>query len=251
MKKHKAHITTGLLILSLTSLSLKAADTNNVSTTENKVQPHSIAFICYIGIAVAAGYAVYSIYLCCKSAGLTSPPPPPTPSGTNSSNAQISFAPMDYSVPTPGSTNGVGGTNTSTSGLVSGSSIIYLNAILVTNNDVSMEVKQDISTNGWTDWQGNPYTWFFVTQTDPGGPHIQTSTNLFDWTDANYTVSMWLSSSVSPDPNFLHLTNMATVLYDGNGIPLVTNWSAITPGVPVNTGFPATAPQMYFRGVTP
>jgi len=245
-----AYITTGLLILSLTSLSLKAADTNSVSTTPNRVQP-KFGVVCWLGVAAAAGLVVYAVYKCCQAAGLTSSPPPPTPPGTNSTIAQFTFSPMDYTVPTPGSTNGVGGTNTSTSNLVPGSSVVYFNTILVTNNDASMEAKQDISTNGWTDWQGNPYTWFFVTQTDTNGPHIQTSTNLVTWTDEKYLVYMWLSSSVSPDPNLQYLTNMVTVLHDGNGVPLVTNWSSITPGVPVNTGFPATAPQMYFRGVTP
>jgi len=158
---------------------------------------------------------------------------------------------MDSSVPTPGSTNGVAGTNIYAASLVAGTSIIYPNVVLATNNDVSMAAKQDISTNGWTDWQGNTYTWFFVTQTDPSQPHIQTSTNLVDWADANYSVNIWLSSSVTSDPSMSNFTNMVSVLYDGNGVPLVTNWSHVSTNAPINIGVPATAPQMYFRGVTP
>jgi len=99
--------------------------------------------------------------------------------------------------------------------------------------------------------KGFGYTWLLVTQTDPNGPHTQTSTNFTAWKDANYSVLMWLSSSVSPDPNMQYLTNIVTVLYDENQIPLVTNWSAITTSAPINIGFPSSVPQMYFRGVTP
>jgi hypothetical protein len=241
MKKYMTRIITVLLAFSLTSFSLKAADTNSVP----KPQPKFV--LCALAVAAAAGFVVYSIYRCVQTAGLASPPPPPPNNGTNSSSPNIVFAPHDLTPPGP--TNGVSGTNSST--LVVVPSVLKFDVVLATNNDPNVELKQDVSTNGWVDWQGNTYTWFFTTQTDPSGPHVQTSTNLVAWTDASNTVNMWFSSSASPDPDMLYFTNMVVVFYDGNGIPLLTNWSAVTPNVPVNAGVPATEPQMYFRGVTP
>lgn len=243
MKKYIVGIITCLLVLSTTSYSIAS----NVNLDpQTKPKPNVVPFICGVAVALSAIYVVYSVYLCCQSAGLTSPPPPPAPPGTNAPNNNISFSPHDDLIP-PDSTNTYAHTNI----FVPVSSLIYPNTILATNNDTSMEAKQDISTNGWTDWQGYTYTWFFTTQTDPSQPHVQTSTNLVDWADANYSVNMWFSSSVTSDPSMSNFTNMVAVIYDGNGAPLVTNWCHVTTNAPIKIGFSATAPQMFFRGVTP
>lgn len=213
-------IIAGLLVLSLTSFSVKAAGTNYTTSTQTNAQPKFA--LCLAGVAVAAGFVVYAVYRCVQIAGLTNSPPPPGNTNINS-GANTFYAP----------------------------SVVKFDFLLVTNNDSAVEVKQDISSRGWTDWQGNPYTWFFSTQTDTNGPHVQTSTNLTNWENANYTVNIWLSSSVSPDPDLLHLTNIVSVQYDNNGIPLLTNMAPITPNIPINAGVRVTAPQMYFRGVYP
>jgi hypothetical protein len=249
MKKSISCIITGSLVLSLMNLPLRAADVSSTATDQQKSRPNFIPEC--IAFAVIAGVIVYSVYRCAKAAGLTNPPPPPTPPNTNSSNAKIEFSPKDLGPMPPGLTNIYTGTNTYTSSLVPGTAIVNFNVVLATNNDANMEAIQDISTNGWVDWQGNTYTWLLITQTDPNGPHVQTSTNLVTWTDANYTVEIWLSSSVSPDFSMSHFTNMVTVLYDAGGIPVVTNWSSIPPNAPVNVGIPATSPELFFRGVTP
>ncbi len=244
--KNTARIVTGLIILSLMSQSLNAADTNIETNTESNAKPKTY-FICFLAIGVAAGFVVYSIYRCVQTAAITNAPPPPPNTNTNSTGGNFVFTPKDLTP--PGFTNIYTGTNNF--GPAPAPGIVYFNTILATNNDQNVETKFDISTNGWTDWQGNPYTWFFTTYTDPTGPHTQTSTNLANWSDASYTVNMWLSSSISPDTNMQYFINMTTVLYDNSGIPLLTNWSAISTNAPINAGVRATAPEMFFRAVTP
>jgi hypothetical protein len=249
MKKCISCVTTGMLILALMSQSLRAADASSTAAAPQKPDPKMIVEC--IAFGVIGGVIIYSVYRCAKAAGLTNPPKPPTPPSTNSSNAQIIYTPMDSGPTPPGFTNIFTGTNTYTSSLVPGTSIVNFNVFLATNNDAAMEAIQDISTNNWMDWQGNQYTWFLITQTDLSGPHAQTSTNLTTWTDVNYTVEIWLSSSVSPDYSMSHFTNMVTVICDGSGIPLFTNWSSIKPNTTVNVGIPATSPKLFFRGIVP
>lgn len=249
MKTNASWIVTGSLILALIVLPLKAAESSsNTSTDSQGHQPNTV--LC-VALLVVVGVVLYAVYRCAQTAGLTNPPAPPPNTNTNSASGHfvLTFKPMDLTPPGP--TNGVPGTNDVGPLLVPGTAIVNFNTVLATNNDANMEVIQDISTNGWTDWQGNPYTWYLVTQTDPTGPHVQSSTNLVDWTNENYTVSMWLSSTVTPDPGMSYFTNAVTVLYDGNGSPVVTNWSSIPPTGTLNVGIPASSPLKFYRGVTP
>ena len=243
MKKRLKYSITGLLIFCIINLSLKSA--SNTTNPSNDAKPKSIVLVCAVAVAVAAGYVVYSLYRCAQTAGLTGTNAPPPPPQKPASGSAILFPkdgptpPVNTNIP-PASTN-----------IVKALTIIYSNDFLATNNDQAVELKQDISTNGWVDWQGKPYTWFFTTQTDTNGPHVQTSTNLLDWSDATYKINIWLSSTISPDTNLLYLTNMCVVQYDENNIPLLTNWSAITTNAPVNAGVRNAGSQFFFRGVTP
>jgi hypothetical protein len=248
MKKQINRIIVGLLVLSLMSYSLKAADTNSVFVLTSEQTPTQSAkpniILLYCAVALAAGFVVYSVYRCAKSAGLTNAPIPPS-KGTNSSS--IAF-PADDGPPTPpGDTNIYSGTN----GGVSPPAVLFPNIFLATNNDANVETKWDVSTNGWTDWQGNPYTWLIITQTDPSGPHVQSSTNLTTWTDCYQTVYTWMSSTVSPDPDAQYLTNMTTVVCDGSGAPILTNFTSINPNATNNIGVRNLGEKMFFRGITP
>lgn len=252
MKKQLNRIIAGLLVLTLTTYSLKAADTNGATTfqlTSSKPQQQAkpaLAIEC-IAIIITVGIITYVVYRCIEAAGLTNSPAPPPNNSTNSSS--IVILPADGPILPPVSTN-INIIST-TNSAAPAPSVIYFNASLATNNDENVETKWDVSTNGWTDWQGNPYTWLIITHTDPTGPHVQTSTNLTTWTDSYQTVYMWISSTVSPDLGMNYLTNMTTVVYDGNGVSILTNFAAINPNTSVNLGIPVTAPQMFFRGVTP
>ena len=74
MKKYAVIIITGLLIVSLASLQLKAAGTNSDPIESGKSKPNTVVIVCFVGVVVAAGFVIYSVYRCAKSAGLTNPP---------------------------------------------------------------------------------------------------------------------------------------------------------------------------------
>lgn len=262
MKKNARRIITGLLLLSLTCSTLKADDITSVTLDSGIVsaqtsvdplnpkigqvyaslaspQPKVSAAVCVVtGLAIALLW--YSIYKCAKVLTNTNS------TSTNSAN----FVTKD--VP-PGPGGGTGGTGTNAyNGPVVFDTTIPCSTILATNNDANAEVCMDISGSGQKDWQGNPLTWEFITQTDPTGPHVQSSTNLVDWTDEFNSVTMWVSSTVSPDPYMQYFTNVTTVVYDGAGYPIITNHSPIIPGQLINVGLrTGQNPVKYFRGVTP
>lgn len=224
--------TQSLLIVALSGCLLSCH--SRAAEPQAAPQKPDIALPCMIVGAVAAGFVVWSIYECAKAAGLTSPPPPPPPiTTTNAPPATNAIAHASASTRT---------VNLTAQPKMFGTTL----PILATNNDFATELKQDISTNGWTDWEGNPYTWLFLTDTDPDGPMTQTSTNLVDWHPAIYSVAIWASSTESPDPGMAHFANMAVVLSQ-DGIPLMTNWCAIKAGGVVNLGIPRTGPQMFFK----
>ena len=246
MKNQTKYIITGLLVLSLMRLSLIAAETNSPAIEPSPNKPKT--FFLWCGVVASALFVIYAIDKCRIAAGLTNAPTPPI-NGTNSQ--QIVFSgPKDLTPPGGGGTNVVVIDNDS---YPTGKVVIFPTAtLLATNNEDSAASLWDISTNGWTDSQGNPYTWLYITHTDPAGPHIQTSTNLVNWSDAYYNTTIWFSSSAIPDPDAQYVTNMLTVVSDSNGVPLLTNFSPISASSgTVNMGVPITAPRQFFRGVVP
>lgn len=105
-------------------------------------------------------------------------------------------------------------------------------------NPVTTPIGSDISKNGWMDntVPTNPVPFqHFVTFT------IHGSTNLTDWTNA-FTANLWLSSN-----------SIETVILDGNGAPVSTNWCPGNPYTGAVTNrvlFPLykpNTPHQFFR----
>ena len=220
-----------LMLAAALAFQTRAGEPNQTKKTPEVSLP------CLIVATVAASVVVYAVYRCARAAGLLDPPPPPQPPPT----------------PPPVHTNAPPATKAALTpaALQSGPSpsaapnFAQISALLVTNSDFGVELSQNIAAKGWTDPQGHPYTWLFLTQTDPSGPMTQTSTNLVDWQDAMYSVEIWISSTEAPDTNMTHFANMAVILMR-DGVPLATNWCPVTAGA-ANAGTAKIGDRMFFR----
>lgn len=89
-------------------------------------------------------------------------------------------------------------------------------------------------TNVWLDAGGNQYTTCFSGNTPT---NLLECTNIPNWSPLNYSITGWVSSA-----------SMVMVVYDKNGISLVTNWSSITQSngfYTVTSGTNVNLPQRY------
>jgi hypothetical protein len=183
-----------------------------------------------VGVIIGIGVAgIYIIWRLCKllppAPPATPPPPPPVvptnapPIVTNSPPpiivARPAFTLLDVPMPPP-YTNGPASTNAPTPA----KPYYWLPNAWLTNA-VSLMTQfsdtngYDVSSLGYYDTNGaspsliKSYLWGDVES-------FQSSTNLIDW--ANYKFQAWLSGS-----------GLITVLSDGQGAPILTNYSAAGP----------------------
>ena len=150
-------------------------------------------------------------------------------------------SPMDYPISPPGSTNGSPG---STNELVLSTPYYWLPYSWATAN-VAI-------TNSWDDYAATLYDISSLEYVDTNGPsatpvlyfatgtvsNLQSSTDLLSW--SNYTFNAWISTN-----------GMVTVLYDGSGIPVITNYgsgdvSGATNTVPFGI-WVSNEPKKFFR----
>jgi len=189
-----------------------------------------------MAVLVVGGFIVVKLYQCAKkNLPPNPPPPPPPPPPTNAPPASphILFRPLDDGPP-PFPTNDPPCTNcppdTNTYPLVvsywvpkAWSSITNQ---AITNAPADGGNYYDISTNGYMDSNAVPPTiwWGFISDTIS---NVQSSTDLMNW--SNYTCNIWLSSN-----------GTETVVYDGSGYSVITNYDYGNP----TQGGPTNATQM-------
>lgn len=210
--------------------------------------------------AASGGYAAYRLYKCAKrllyptNSPPTNPPPnqptnPPSSSSSSRANAYgdaITAAGNTFGIRLP---------------------LMYPEGatFTLTNLEESTAVA-DVSSAGWTDWQGNPVTlefsiviWPTNRVSQAGFLYEPSSTNLIDWVTESISITGWVSSASSSCANCD--TNVITVSYDQYGNPFYTNWYSLQrvtnsavdfkslplgflPGIPKRSD-----PQLFFRGV--
>jgi hypothetical protein len=110
---------------------------------------------------------------------------------------------------------------------------VWVNAnIAITNSWDDAASLYDISSLGYTDTNGPtpvPVRYFVVGTVS----NLMSSTDLVTW--SNYTFNAWLSTN-----------GMVTVLYDGSGVPVITNY-----GSGNSTGATNTVPFGIWVGAEP
>jgi hypothetical protein len=226
-----------LLTIELNQVSSFAQTTNAPPQVQSQAGPHpQLIFECVFAMCVLAvgGYMVVKLYQCAKkNLPPTPPPPPPPPPPTNAPppiTNHIVIRPMDDGPP-PFPTNDPPCTNCPPDTNVYVPPAPYywipqawssLTNQIVTNSATDGGNYYDISGQGYMDSNATPATpWFgFISDTLS---NVQSSTDLVTW--SNYTYNIWLSSN-----------GTETVVYDGSGYPVITNYDYgdTTQGGPTN-----------------
>lgn len=180
----------------LTSVLIASMITLPVKTASGDSKPQVILCIIVGGVILIGGsYAAYKIYKCAKKN--LNPPPPPTNAPPNNKPGEWDAAPMRTMAATSWAD--------------------------LPCADIAVD--DNVATNGWTDWQGNPIAYAFggtITNFVRNGQthFFQSSTNLTGWSVLSLAITGWVSQVNGMD------SNQVSITYH-NGKPLCTNWHRV------------------------
>ncbi len=227
------------------------AENTNKQLAANPVQPNQTVQICgaIMIVIVTAGGVVLVMWLnsCLPSAPATPAPTPAQPPPTPAPPPPPFFPPMPPFFPPLLKQQAIMQPAAENSGQTNSSQ-----ALIATNN--STVYYWSAIDNGWTDWQTNIYIWSFSTTftnfvpragilDTQGNPmttaHLESTTDLVQWSQEIYSATGWVSYTSIPNwvsqpvsdwgtyfgYSASKLANIVYVVYDSQGIPIVTNGS--------------------------
>jgi hypothetical protein len=223
---------TALMVLLLIEINPVPRSEAATEQQQPKAQPKLVAECIVAGTVLVVGtIIVYNLYKFCKK-NLPPTPPPPKPPPVPPTNApppitnHFIIRPMDippFPTNEPPCTNCPPDTNVYVPPPVQywvPSVWTNMTPQNITNNDAPNGGNwYDVSSLGYMDSNAVPPVLIFGFTSDVIS-NIQSSTDLVNW--SNYTFNAWVSSN-----------GVETVVYDGSGYPVITNYDG---GNPTTTG---------------